>query len=61
VRLLRPNRKTYSTPSVVEKIATSRFSEVLKERIETDEWTKYLRKLKGGHLGSLGLKKFEIF
>ena len=46
--------------NVVEKISTfSSFSEVLKERLETNE-TKFLRQLNGGHLRFLELKSLKV-
>ena len=43
---------------MVDKSVTfSRFAEVLKEHLETNELTKFLRRLKGGDLRFLELKK----
>ena len=38
-----------------------RFSEVLKYHLETNEYTKFLRRLKAGHLRFLELKKDRNF
>ena len=46
---------------MVEKIAAfPRFSEVLKEHLETNE-TKFLQRLNGGHLRFLELKSSKVF
>jgi len=46
---------------VVEKIATfPRFSEILKEHLETNE-TKFLRRIKREHLRFLELKSSKVF
>ena len=47
---------------VVDKIAAiPGFSEVLKDQLETNEQTKFPRRLKGGHLWFLELIKLKSF